>query len=157
MIGDEVVAAALTEPLPARRQAFPAFAPHLADRARDTAPLDLTHRLTLDLALQRDVEALAASTLRKLPQDLSLAIVIADHRSGAVLASVGSGSYAKTDGRQGYVDMTRAHRSPGSTLKPLIYGMAFDRGLAHPQTLINDRPVAFRQLCAAEFRWRFPG
>ncbi len=39
--------------------------------------------------------------------------------------------------------MTRAIRSPGSTLKPLIYGLAFEAGLAHPETLIEDRPTGF--------------
>ena len=39
--------------------------------------------------------------------------------------------------------MTEAVRSPGSTLKPLIYGLAFEAGLAHPETLIEDRPVRF--------------
>ena len=39
--------------------------------------------------------------------------------------------------------MTRAVRSPGSTLKPLIYGLAFEAGLAHPESLIEDRPTGF--------------
>ena len=47
------------------------------------------------------------------------------------------------DRRTGFVDMTQALRSPGSTLKPFVYGLAFDEGLAHPETLIDDRPVAF--------------
>lgn len=154
---DDAASAALTESIPDRRRAFPAFAPHLADRARTADPLAQTHRLTLALALQRDAENLAAATLRRLPGDLSLAIVTADHRSGEILASVGSGSYARADARQGYVDMTRAFRSPGSTLKPLIYGMAFDRGLAHPQTLINDRPVAFGSYAPQNFDGAFRG
>ena len=149
--------AGLTEPVPAVRRAFPALAPHLSDRARAAAPLELRHRLTLDRVLQQDTERLAGSALRDLPGDLSLAIVIADHRSGDILASVGSASYARRDARQGYVDMTRAVRSPGSTLKPLIYGMAFDRGLAHPQTLIDDRPVAFGRYAPQNFDGGFRG
>jgi penicillin-binding protein 1C len=39
--------------------------------------------------------------------------------------------------------MARAVRSPGSTLKPLIYGLAFDGGIVHPETLIEDRPARF--------------
>jgi penicillin-binding protein 1C len=53
--------------------------------------------------------------------------------------------------------MTRAVRSPGSTLKPLVYAMAFDRGLAHPQTLINDRPVAFGSYAPQNFDGQFRG
>jgi penicillin-binding protein 1C len=73
---------------------------------------------------------------------LSLAIVVAEHATGTIRASVGSaGLFA--DERKGYVDMTRALRSPGSTLKPFIYGLAFEEGLAHPESLIEDRPTAF--------------
>ncbi len=39
--------------------------------------------------------------------------------------------------------MSRAVRSPGSTLKPLIYGLAFDAGIAHPETVVEDRPMRF--------------
>jgi penicillin-binding protein 1C len=62
--------------------------------------------------------------------------------SGAILASVGSAGLFD-DARDGHVDMTRAIRSPGSTLKPLIYGLAFEAGLAHPESLIEDRPTGF--------------
>ena len=57
-------------------------------------------------------------------------------------ASVGSAAF-EADQRAGFIDMTRAIRSPGSTLKPLIYGMGFDQGLIHPETLIEDRPSDF--------------
>jgi penicillin-binding protein 1C len=65
-----------------------------------------------------------------------------DHRSGEVIAHVGSPGYLDED-RFGAVDMTSAVRSPGSTLKPIIYGLAFEAGLAHPETLIEDRPTRF--------------
>ena len=86
-----------------------------------------------------------------------MAIVLADHRTGAILGSVGSAGLTGADTRQGFVDMTRALRSPGSTLKPLVYGIAFDRGLAHPQTLINDRPVAFGRYAPQNFDGQFRG
>ena len=157
VISEEAEIAALSEVVPTRRRGFPALAPHLSDLAQSRMPLINRHNLTLDRQLQQSVERLAKSTLDNLPRDLSLAIMIADHRSGDLLASVGSGSYAKAGSRQGYVDMTRAVRSPGSTLKPLIYAMAFDRGLAHPQTLINDRPVAFGRYAPQNFDGAFRG
>jgi penicillin-binding protein 1C len=64
--------------------------------------------------------------------------VVADHQTGEIFASVGSASFTE-DARAGFVDMTQALRSPGSTLKPLVYGLAFDEGLAHPETLLEDR------------------
>ena len=60
-----------------------------------------------------------------------------------MIAHVGSAGYLD-DGRFGAVDMTDAVRSPGSTLKPFIYGLAFEAGLAHPETLIEDRAGALR-------------
>ena len=95
--------------------------------------------------------------LHNLPDSLSVAIVMADHSTGEVLASVGSAGYQSDGTRQGYVDMTRAVRSPGSTLKPIVYAMAFDRGLAHPQTLIDDRPVAFGSYAPRNFDGAFRG
>lgn len=53
--------------------------------------------------------------------------------------------------------MTRALRSPGSTLKPLVYGLSFDRVLAHPQTLISDSPARFGRYAPANFDGRFLG
>ena len=47
--------------------------------------------------------------------------------------------------------MTRAVRSPGSTLKPLIYGLAFELGLAHPESLIEDRPTGFGAYAPVNF------
>lgn len=149
--------AALSEPVPSHRLAFPALAPHLSDRAVAANPLAGRHRLTLDALLQQSLEKLSENALRGLPEDLSVAMVVADHRTGEMLASVGSAGYKAGDARQGFVDMTRAVRSPGSTLKPLVYAMAFDRGLAHPQTLINDRPVAFGSYAPQNFDGQFRG
>lgn len=153
----EEVAAALSEPVPHARRPFPALAPHLTDLARANDPVSPRHRLTLEKDLQRSLESLAADSLRNLPDGASVAIVMADHRNGEILASIGSASYGAGDGRQGFVDMTRAHRSPGSTLKPFVYALAFDRGLAHPQTLINDRPVAFGAYAPQNFDGAFRG
>ncbi|PVA10018.1 penicillin-binding protein 1C [Pelagivirga sediminicola] len=142
VLSAETAQAARFDPVPTARRSFPALAPHLADRAIAADPAARRHDLTIDAALQAKLEALAARAVRGLPGAVSVAIVLADHRSGEILASVGSAGF---DGgaRQGFVDMTDALRSPGSTLKPLIYAMAFERGLAHPQTLINDAPVRF--------------
>ena len=87
---------------------------------------------------------------------LSIAIVAADHRTGEILASVGSAGLLEEE-RAGHVDMTRAVRSPGSTLKPLIYGLAFEEGLAHPSSLIEDRPTGFGGYAPQNFDGSFRG
>ena len=156
-LSTEAISAARSEPVPTVRHPFPALAPHLTDRAVAADPLATRHHLTLDKRLQQSLEKLAKTSLRGLPESVSVAIVIADHRTGEILASVGSASYGDSDARQGYVDMAHAVRSPGSTLKPLIYAMAFDRGLAHPQTLIDDRPVSFGTYAPQNFDGVFRG
>ncbi|MFQ5438715.1 MAG: transglycosylase domain-containing protein, partial [Paracoccaceae bacterium] len=139
LLADEAEGA-LSEPIPTRRIAFPAMAPHLADRRVAADPARPVHRLTLRRALQVSLERLARVHVANKAPGLSAAILVMDHRSGEILASVGSAGFLDRE-RQGFNDMTRAIRSPGSTLKPLIYGLAFDAGLAHPETLIDDRPV----------------
>jgi penicillin-binding protein 1C len=134
--------AARREKVPGLRKPFPAFAPHLADRAKSEAPQALSHRLTLDLELQKKLETLALEAVEGRGERLQVAILVADHASGQILASVGSAGY-QADLRQGFVDMTTALRSPGSTLKPLVYALAFDEGLGHPETMIDDKPMSF--------------
>jgi penicillin-binding protein 1C len=134
--------AALSEPVPHIRRAFPALAPHMADRALAEAPGALRHALTLDAHLQKALEALARDAVAGQGERMQVAIVVADHHTGEVLASVGSAAF-QADRRAGFVDMTRALRSPGSTLKPLVYGLTFDQGLAHPETMIDDAPMSF--------------
>lgn len=156
LIDADQAAAARTEAVPDRRRPVPALAPHLADRMRAADPGLRRHHLTLDARLQAKIETLAAEAVAARPEALQVAIVIADHRSGEVLASVGSAAYTG-DARQGFVDMTSALRSPGSTLKPLIYALAFDEGLAHPETLLEDRATDFGGYAPQNFDRTFHG
>ncbi|WP_224824168.1 penicillin-binding protein 1C [Cognatishimia sp. MH4019] len=155
-ISDGARRAALSEPVPTIRRTIPQIAPHLTDRLRVQAPFSRTHHLTLDAALQQRLTILARKALRGHDPRMSIAILAADHRTGEVLASVGSAGYT-AHGRAGFVDMTQAIRSPGSTLKPLIYGMAFDNGLAHPETLIADRPTQFGTYAPQNFDGLYRG
>ncbi|WP_120503121.1 penicillin-binding protein 1C [Sulfitobacter mediterraneus] len=143
--------------LPDRMVPFVRRAPHLTDRIAAEDPLRHRFDLTLDAQLQAQLEALAAHAVRGQPRGVSAAMLVADHRTGAILASVGSPQYAAIGGTAGFVDMTRAVRSPGSTLKPFVYGLAFDQGLAHPDTLINDAPVAFGRYAPQNFDGQFRG
>lgn len=144
-----------TAALPNTRRPFPQLAHHLTDRVRRAAPDATRHTLPLDAPLQARLESLALQTARTLGPRLSAAIVVMEVETGQVRASVGS---AGTDeARQGFVDMTRAVRSPGSTLKPLVYGLAFDAGLAHPETLIEDAPTAFGTYAPQNFDRQFRG
>jgi len=152
----DTATAALAEPVPQARRPFPQLAPHLADRLRAAHPEHTTHRTTIDAGLQARLERLAAHAVAERDPRLSAAILVADHATGEILASVGSAGYTD-DAREGFVDMTRAFRSPGSTLKPLVYAMAFDDGIAHPETLIEDRPASFAGYAPQNFDRVFRG
>lgn len=157
LVPAESLRAAANEPFPTGRSAFPQRAPHMADRARAQQPTWTRHDLTLDARLQAQLETLAQQVARRAGRRLSVAMVVADHQTGEVLASVGSAGYGASEGRAGFVDMTQALRSPGSTLKPFVYGLAFDRGLAHPATLIDDRPVSFAGYAPQNFDGQYRG
>lgn len=144
------------EPLPDRRRNFPALAPHLAARLRAEDPGAGRIVTTLDAGLQTALERLAARAVAAEGARLSLALLVADHKTGEILASVGSPDWTD-DARAGFIDMTRALRSPGSTLKPFVYALAFDEGLAHPETLIEDRPTAFGTYAPQNFDRQFRG
>jgi len=149
-ISAEEAAAAKHEPIPQARREFPMLAAHMAEEAVRSHPGQRQIDLTVDRRLQDALERLGATRAQRLGPKLSVAIVVADQETGDILASVGSaGLFAQES--DGYVDMTTAVRSPGSTLKPLIYGLAFELGLAHPESLIEDRPTAFNGYVPVNF------
>jgi penicillin-binding protein 1C len=150
LIAEEEAVAARREPIPTARKAFPMLAAHLAEEAVRAQPGVRQLELTIDRRLQGALERLTASRATQMGEKVSVAIVVADQESGDILASVGSAGLFQTES-DGYVDMTKAVRSPGSTLKPLIYGLAFELGLAHPESLIEDRPTAFRNYIPVNF------
>ncbi len=142
VIKPEDATLARRETIPTLRRDFAKLAPHLADAEREADPTRRVHRLTLDADVQGKLESAAREHAQMLGQGISAAIVAVDHRSGEIIAEVGSAGFLDA-GRAGAVDMAHAIRSPGSTLKPLIYGLAFEAGIAHPDTLIDDRPTRF--------------
>ncbi len=153
----ERLKAALAAPVPQTVRAFPARAFHSAEHAKDTQSTATVISLTIDSSLQTRLETLAQKSLLKIEPKTSVAMIVADHTTGEVLAAVGSAGAQNDKARKGYVDMTRALRSPGSSLKPLIYAIAFDLGLAHPETIIADEPVRFGSYAPSNFDGTFRG
>ncbi len=143
-------------PVPRLRKPMPILAPHSADQAIATLKDADVIALTLDSALQKVLEALARDRAIALGPNISVAIIAVDNQSGDVLARIGSPDYFD-ERRAGQVDMTRAVRSPGSTLKPFIYGLAFEDGFVHPESLIDDRPIRFGSYAPENFDMTFQG
>ncbi len=146
---------ALSAELPRGRQAMPRLAPHLArELARDAAS---GSRLvtTLDLHLQAAAERMALRALADLPDRAAIALMIAETSSREILALVG-GAFGE-EGRAGMLDLTRAHRSPGSALKPFLYAMAFEHGVVRPDTVLSDNPLRFGSYAPENFDRGFAG
>jgi penicillin-binding protein 1C len=152
---DEAAQAKAT-PVPKLRKPMPILAPHSSDAAMATVKDEPVIKLTLDQGLQKVLEPLARDRAIALGPNISVAIIVVDNDSGDVLARVGSADYFD-DSRAGQVDMTRAVRSPGSTLKPFIYGLAFEDGFVHPESLIDDRPIRFGSYAPENFDQTFQG
>jgi penicillin-binding protein 1C len=154
------IAQAKIEHVPSARHLMPFLAPHAATRAMSAAPFAKQLRLTIDVDMQRSLEELARERARSLAQtlgpDISLAILVADNATGEILAHVGSPAYFD-ERHSGQVDMTQALRSPGSTLKPFIYGLGFEDGFIHPETLIDDRPARYGGYAPRDFNFTFQG
>ena len=144
------------EAMPKGRQSLPLMAAHASVRLHLAEPQRPRIRLTIDKALQQRLEAYSSDKAATLKKPLSLAILVSDATTGEILADIGSPDLFDRD-RQGYVDLTRAPRSPGSTLKPLIYGLAFERGIAHPESLVDDSPAAFAGYTPQNFDREFDG
>lgn len=121
------------------------------------APMTGTHvRLAIDARLQAALQALAQERAAALGRRISAAIVVVDNATGEVRAHVGSSDYFDAE-RAGAVDASRAIRSPGSALKPFIYGLAFEQGLAHPETALDDRPSRYGAWAPENFEMGFMG
>ncbi|PII38227.1 penicillin-binding protein 1C, partial [Sinorhizobium meliloti CCBAU 01290] len=128
--------------IPPRRLQLPAHAAHLAEAARRKDPAGRRHPTTLSRNIQRGLEGVAREGAARLGPKVSVAMVMADIRTGEIVGEVGSADYFDAS-RSGWIDMSRITRSPGSTLKPFIYGLAFEEGLVSQETIIEDRPADF--------------
>ncbi len=138
---------AISRPVPTRRLALPMHAPHLSAWLAGQSPGEVVPT-TLRFELQSALAGLAVEERRQFGDRPQIALVAVDNRTGTVV-----GWLAGTDffGRAGQVDLVRARRSPGSALKPLIYALAFDDRALHPETLVDDVPVRFRDWLPRNF------
>ncbi|HEY0957468.1 MAG TPA: penicillin-binding transpeptidase domain-containing protein, partial [Roseateles sp.] len=134
----------------------PLAAERVRQQARRDGRVEAVIQTTLDAGLQSRLEQLLTDRLNSLPDAVSLAALVVDNRSLEVRGYVGSADF--TDARRGaHVDMVRARRSPGSTLKPFLYGMALDEGLIHSESLLIDAPQNFGGYAPGNFQADFSG
>jgi penicillin-binding protein 1C len=143
------------EPIPARRQRFPFHAPHLAqDLLAQNKDGDAVIVTNVDAPVQEKLEDLARRERGYFDDDANIAVIVVRNETRDVVAYLGGANFWVNAGQ---VDLAKAARSPGSTLKPFIYGIAFDDLVVHPQTLIDDKPTMFGDYEPRNFDRGFQG
>jgi penicillin-binding protein 1C len=138
----DIAAEARRDPVPSLRRSLPFNGPHLAWRMTVAHPEARIIGSTIDAELQRALERLVLTEQDRLDEGAGVAVMVVENAGRRVLAYLGSSDFFD-DGRFGQIDMIQAVRSPGSTLKPFIYGMAFDDLLIHPETILADMPTRY--------------
>jgi len=146
-------AIARREGVPFARQAMPLVAPHLAERLARTRP-EKRIVTTVDADIQTAVENLAKDEVRYSGDSATMAIVVVENKTRNVLAWIGGTNYW---GKAGQIDLARRPRSPGSALKPFIYGLAFDDLILHPSSMMEDAPTNFGDYAPRDFSGDFQG
>lgn len=144
------------EPVVSRQLQSPMTAALLAQRLRAAHPKAARIVSTIDPNLQRTLEERVAAYFSTLPERTSAALLVVDNATMEARAYVGSLRFGD-EARLGHVDMVQAWRSPGSTLKPFLYGMAIDDGLIHSESLLIDAPQNFGDYRPGNFGESFNG
>lgn len=144
------------ESVAARALQPPLSAALLAERLREERPTQRRIATTVDAGLQRALEARVSDYLARLPERTSAALLVVDNATLQARAYVGSATFGDEQ-RLGHVDMVRAWRSPGSTLKPFLYGLALDDGLIDSESLLIDAPQSFGNYRPGNFDLAYNG
>jgi penicillin-binding protein 1C len=146
-------ATAMKEGVPFARQSMPMGAPHLAQRLvlKHKAPRIVT---TLDANIQGAAERLAKQERAYYDDGADISLVVVENKSRNIVAYVGGTDYW---GKSGQVDLAARARSPGSALKPFIYGLAFDALVLHPASRMEDAPTTFGDYAPKDFDGQFQG
>ncbi len=152
----EDIAAARQEPVLPFRFPNPVSAPLAARRLKNKFPLKRVIPTFLDQEFQLHVEDILKNTVSAMPPKQSGAVLVVNHKTLGVLAYAGSADFFDTR-RLGHVDMVRAFRSPGSALKPFVYGLAIDKGIVHSHSLLLDVPRFRKTYDPGNFTQGFAG
>ncbi|NLR91322.1 penicillin-binding protein 1C [Flammeovirga agarivorans] len=158
LIDENALESAKVEPINLQRTSIPKIIPHLSrqltNRFYDESRIKTYININTQLKTQ-DLVKKYARRLRSIGINNAAAIII-DNHTREVISYVGSQDFFD-DKFAGQVDGIQAKRSPGSTLKPLIYGIGFDRGLITPKTKILDVPTDFGNYSPLNYDEKFRG
>jgi penicillin-binding protein 1C len=117
-------------------------APHLAMRLRSESMVARTETIAtlIDRDLQKRLDAVLRHARERWSDGVSVAAIVIRNSDLSVAAYLAGTDLAASE-RKGFVDIVRAVRSPGSALKPFVYGMAFEKLVVHPDTIVTDRSI----------------
>ncbi len=153
-----IIEDAINEPLTVRRNEAPKLLPHLAIRLKNEKPDVPIIKTNIKINQQLQIERLVSNYVNRLKamNIHNAAVMVIKNQTMNVETYIGSADFRNVyDG--GQVDGVRAIRSPGSTLKPMVYALAFDKGQIVPQTSINDVLTNFSGFEPENFDRRFNG
>jgi penicillin-binding protein 1C len=164
IIDSTTAALAKTEPLPGAPLPLPQYAPHLLQRFKnDAAQTDSNTttkiKTTVDLELQKNVINILEqhhNGLRGNGINNTCALVL-DVETGNVLSYVGNIYDLQDTSTESYVDVIKAGRSPGSTLKPILYAAAMNDGMILPNSILPDIPTQINGYVLQNFDMDFAG
>ena len=141
---EALIADAFDEPFEAYRRERPRQIPHLANQLCQEPSQEPIIATNIDMGTQRECEEIAKNySFRLQSKNIhNLAVMVLDNRTGGVIAYLGSADF-NDERHGGQVDGVRAIRSPGSTLKPFLYGKCFEAGFVTPKTIVSDLPVNY--------------
>ncbi len=136
----------------------PHFVDELVQKEKNKSEKETRIFTTLNLKWQHMLEEQLTNyvRLKKNSGIKNAAALLVDTQSMKIKAAVGSADFFDA-AIQGQVNGYRAKRSPGSSLKPFVYGLAFDQGLIHPLSLIKDTPTSFGEYDPENFDKNFKG
>lgn len=137
---------------------LPFFAPHFSEQLLRQFPQQQHIYSSLNSNLQRLVERVAFRYLSRQAKHgiENFSVLLVDNRTMEVKALIGSGDYFNRK-ISGQINGTAAKRSYGSTLKPFIYALAFEQGVAHPKTVLKDLPTNFNDYQPENYEGNFLG
>lgn len=158
LFNEEEIEEALIEPLDSRRRKSPKYAPHFSHRAHRLHQFNPVLQTTIAFEIQAKVQQLAKQYLQRTERFgvYNTSVIVIDNKLKKLVAYIGNPNF-NDNNNAGQVDGTRALRSPGSTLKPIIYGLTFDKGIYTPLSTLYDVPTDFESYSPQNFDLHFNG
>lgn len=158
LFNSKQISDALNEPVVIKRKSLPAVSPHLCIRLHLSQPNNPVIKTTIKKNIQQKVEQLAWNYHQRLQtyNVNNLSTIVVNNATHEVIAYVGNADFQDYL-QHGQVDGITAIRSPGSTLKPLVYALAIDKGIVTPKTILYDVPVNYSGYAPENFNEQFNG